>query len=51
MGDVTTTKRKRERPPAAPPRPTVADVDSWLAQIDQVLEEAPGAKQKGRADA
>jgi hypothetical protein len=45
---VGVAKRKRREPkPDPPPRPTVADVDGWLAQIDQVLEEAPSAEQKG----
>lgn len=33
-------KKPKEQPK---PRPTLGDVDSWLAQIDQVLDEAPGA--------
>ena len=40
-------KRRRDPQPDPPPRPTVADVDSWLAQIDDVLEDAPEADRKG----
>jgi hypothetical protein len=46
MGDMAATKRKRPEQPPEPARPTIADVDSWLTQIDQVLEEAPAAERK-----
>jgi hypothetical protein len=42
---LTVARQKKEKPPPPPPRPTLKDVDSWLAQIDAVLEEAPSAPQ------
>lgn len=46
LGGMAVTKRKKREVQPETPRPTVADVDSWLAQIDQVLDDAAEAPRK-----